>query len=157
MRAHMQVKLTAGFVLNAARRPYGTQERMGDDRIDHSERQGEGQAEFLLPLSRTAIGTLGRPPGDWMEGTGPIFTTDGERPLAARSQFKTAFDAVCPLEHLTIHDLRRTARPLEPGRGTGRPRRERAIGHVIGGIRGIAYPEPAGGRGGGAVRVASGG
>jgi integrase len=133
-------KLLQYLLLTGARRNEGArmgrQERVGADWIIPSARV-KAKREFLLPLSRTAIGLLDalRVIGDGK--TGPIFTTDGERPLAAFSQFKKAFDALCALEHWTIHDLRRTARSLMSRAGVPADHAERAIGHVIGGIRGI--------------------
>ncbi len=79
---------------------------------------------------------------------GWIFTTDGEHPIGGFSKFKRQFDArVCaqmrehdpdakPLPRWTNHDLRRTARSLMSRAGVSPDHAERALGHVIGGVRG---------------------
>src|ERR1700722_4441053 len=67
---------------------------------------------------------------------GPIFTTNGVRPIADFSRSKKAFDKRCPLMGWTIHDLRRTARSLMSRAGVDPDHAERALSHTIGGIRG---------------------
>jgi integrase len=89
-----------------------------------------------------AIPTIGRRNG------GYVFTTDGKRPLSGFSKFKRSFDEdvlktlleldpeAKPLPRWTLHDLRRTARSLMSRAGVDPDHAERAIGHVIPGIRG---------------------
>jgi hypothetical protein len=48
--------------------------------LAHSGRQNEGKTEFLPPLSKAAVAALESLPVIGDENTGPIFTTDGERP-----------------------------------------------------------------------------
>jgi integrase len=134
-------KLLQFLLLTGTRRNEGA-------RIDRRERTGadwlipgariKGKRDFLIPLPKAAAGLLDSLPVIGDGKTRPIFTTDGERPLAAFSQFKKAFDELCPIaERWTIHDLRRTARSLMSRAGVPADHAERAIGHVIGGIRGI--------------------
>jgi integrase len=102
--------------------------------------------DHLVPLSRAAqhllteMHIIGR--------KGWIFTTTGTTPISGFSKYKAAFDRrvlelrtqknpeVGPLPHWTTHDLRRTARTLMGRAGVNADHAERALGHVIGGIRG---------------------
>jgi integrase len=78
---------------------------------------------------------------------GWVFTTNGEVPISGFSKFKTQFDAKVleelrkqeakPLPQWTTHDLRRTARSLMSRAGVTADHAERALGHVIGGVRGV--------------------
>jgi integrase len=101
---------------------------------------------FLLPLSEAAISILDGIP---VIGTkGWVFTTDGETPIAGFSKFKRTFDQhvlallrekdpdATPLPRWTNHDLRRTARSLMSRAGVSPDHAERALGHVITGVRG---------------------
>jgi integrase len=67
---------------------------------------------------------------------GPIFTTNGIRPIADFGRSKKAFDKRCSASGWTIHDLRRTARSLMSRAGVDPDHAERALSHTIGGIRG---------------------
>lgn len=90
-----------------------------------------------MPFSGAAVALLDSLPLIGDEKVGPVFTPTDKTPIAAFDQHKTAFDAKCPIAHWTIHDLRRTARSLMSRAGVNADHAERAIGHVIGGIRGI--------------------
>jgi integrase len=86
---------------------------------------------------------------------GFVFTTAGETAIGGFGKFKTHFDklmldelrkaakaggdnpATVTLERWTIHDLRRTARSLMTRAGVSPDHAERALGHVIGGVRGV--------------------
>jgi len=115
--------------------------------MDRSERSGadwllpgarvKGKREFLIPLSKAVVSLLDSLPVVGDLRSGPVFTSDGTRPLAGFGQFKPEFDKLCPIPHWTIHDLRRTARSLMSRGGVPPDHAERAIGHVIGGIRGV--------------------
>jgi integrase len=121
--------------------------RLEGARMDRRERSGldwlipgsrvKAKRDFLVPLSKAAAGLLDSLPVIGGKETGPIFTPTGTRPLAAFDQFKKAFDKKCGFSDWTIHDLRRTARSLMSRAGVPSDHAERAIGHVIGGIRGI--------------------
>ena len=106
----------------------------------------KSKGEFLLPLSEKAQHALKGVP---VIGTkGWVFTTDGERPIAGFSKYKRQFDlrvlamlreqdtGAKPLPRWTTHDLRRTARSLMSRAGVPPDHAERALGHVIGGVRG---------------------
>lgn len=97
----------------------------------------KGKREFLLPLSKAAISLLDSLPVVGDLRAGPVFTSDGTRPLAGWGQFKPEFDKLCGVKGWTIHDLRRTARSLMSRGGVPPDHAERAIGHAIGGIRGV--------------------
>jgi integrase len=88
---------------------------------------------FLTPAARAIIGELpviGRPDGF-------VFTANGERPISALAAYKMSFDEACGFKGWTIHDLRRTARTLMSRAGVDKDHAERALGHVIGDIRGV--------------------
>ena len=109
----------------------------------------KSKRDFLLPLSSAPLAVLAEP-----RVTGPrkdkgyIFTTDGEHPLSGFSKFKREFDEAVfvaqreqdasakPFPRWTLHDLRRTARSLMSRAGVAPDHAERALGHVIPGIRG---------------------
>jgi integrase len=127
------------LLLTAVRRNEGA-------RIDSTERSGrdwlipaarmKNKRDFLVPLSEAAIGLLEAIPVIGGKNAGPIFTTNGTKPIAAFAQFKKAFDKRCSVTGWTIHDLRRTARSLMSRAGVDPDHAERALSHTIGGIRG---------------------
>jgi integrase len=106
----------------------------------------KSKSEFLLPLSKDAQAVLAEIPV--IAHRGWVFTTDGERPIAGFSKFKRQFDEhvlskrieqdadAKPFGRWTTHDLRRTARSLMSRAGVSPDHAERALGHVIGGVRG---------------------
>jgi integrase len=112
--------------------------------------RNKSKADFLIPLSADAKALLDKLPriGEGA-ATGPVFTTDGKHGLGGFSKFKTAFDkrvvtklkerrpkAPAP-DRWTLHDLRRTARTLMARAGVAPDHAERALGHVLPGIRGV--------------------
>jgi len=113
--------------------------------MDRSERNGadwlipaarvKNKRDFLVPLSKAAVSLLDSLPVVGDLRVGPVFTSDGTRPLAGFGQFKPEFDKICGVKDWTIHDLRRTARSLMSRGGVLPDHAERAIGHAIGGIR----------------------
>jgi integrase len=117
-------------------------------RMDRSELQGtvwtipaarvKGKREFVIPLSEAALAVLGRLPVVGAADRWPVFTNDGTRPIAGFGQFKPKFNAACGVTDWVIHDLRRTARSLMSRAGANSDHAERALGHVIRGVRGIA-------------------
>jgi integrase len=90
--------------------------------------------ELVVPLSAPALAVLARVPRVGRGGL--VFTTDGRRPISAFSKFKRAFDQASGAAGWTLHDLRRTARSLMSRAGVPSDHAERALGHVIGGVRG---------------------
>ena len=103
--------------------------------------------DHLVPLSNAAQALLREIPAIGQKGF--IFTTGGKTPLGGFSKFKSQFDERVlaelrkhdpeaePLTRWTTHDLRRTARSLMSRAGVPPDHAERAIGHVIGGVRGV--------------------
>jgi integrase len=109
--------------------------------------------DFELPLSRATLDVLALAPRFGEKGF--VFTTTGEAGIGGFSKFKARFDglmlaelrraavehgddpAKVALSRWTIHDLRRTARSLMTQAGVPPDHAERALGHVIGGVRGV--------------------
>jgi integrase len=109
--------------------------------------------DFELPLSRAALDVLALAPRFGEKGF--VFTTTGEAGIGGFSKFKARFDGLMlaelrtaavergddpagvAMQHWTIHDLRRTARSLMTQAGVLPDHAERALGHVIGGVRGV--------------------
>jgi integrase len=108
----------------------------------------KSKRDFLLPLSSEALAILADVPVVGRKDKGYVFTTDGARPLGGFSKFKREFDEAVfaaqrehdasakPMPRWTLHDLRRTARSLMSRAGVAPDHAERALGHVIAGIRG---------------------
>ena len=105
----------------------------------------KSKVDFLLPLSKAAQGVLEEVPKIGRRGW--VFTTDGETPISGFSKWKARFDAAmsvelrkdnpeAKLERWVVHDLRRTARSLMSRAGVSADIGERALGHVIVGVRG---------------------
>jgi integrase len=109
--------------------------------------------DFELPLSRAALDVLGTVTR--FSENGFVFTTTGTARMGGFSKFKARFDgltlnelrkvaaerdgdpATVTLDRWTVHDLRRTARSLMTQAGVPPDHAERALGHVIGGVRGV--------------------
>jgi integrase len=109
--------------------------------------------DFELPLSGGALDVLALAPRFGEKGF--VFTTSGEAGIGGFSKFKAQFDglmlaelrraavergddpAKVTLDNWTIHDLRRTARSLMTQAGVPPDHAERALGHTIGGVRGV--------------------
>jgi integrase len=113
------------------------------------------KVNFEIPLSKAAQVVL-REAGRIKLGTaGYVFTTNGDAPISGFSKWKAHFDGLMLAERRkiaaaygddadkvvvprwTIHDLRRTARSLMSQAGVVPDHAERALGHVIGGVRGV--------------------
>jgi integrase len=90
--------------------------------------------ELVIPLSPAARAILAQIPK--IAKSSLVFTNDGKRPLGGFSKFKKSFDELCGIKGWTLHDLRRTARSLMSRAGISTDHAERALGHVISGIRG---------------------
>jgi integrase len=91
--------------------------------------------ELSRPLSKAAQAVLAELPR--LEGCDFVFNTNGKRPLAGFSKFKRAFDQQCGVTDWVLHDLRRTARSLMSRAGVPSDHAERALGHLIPGIRAV--------------------
>jgi integrase len=112
-------------------------------------------ADTLLAELRKAAAERGDDPEKVTLKEGFVFTTTGEAGIGGFSKFKAQFDALMldemrdgaagrgddlakiALERWTIHDLRRTARSMMTQAGVPPDHAERALGHVIGGVRGV--------------------
>jgi integrase len=94
----------------------------------------KSKREFLLPLSKAAAGVLAAMPVIG-PANGYLFTLNGKTPLGAESKAKIKLDKASRVTGWTLHDLRRTARSLMSRAGVPTDHAERAIGHVIGGVR----------------------
>jgi integrase len=95
--------------------------------------------DHAIPLTKQARELIG-------EVKGFVFsTTGGDRPFSGFSKAKAALDKQIAkvrkaagrgkMPRWTLHDLRRTARTLMSRAGVSEDIAERAIGHVIGGVR----------------------
>ncbi len=107
--------------------------------------------DFELPLSKAVLDLLATTTrlGEF------VFTTTGEAAIGGFSKFKKQFDALMlgelrdmamesgddpgkiTIDRWTIHDLRRTARSAMTQAGVAPDHAERALGHVIAGVRGV--------------------
>ena len=96
----------------------------------------KSKKEFLLPLSKAAAGVLAAMPVIG-PADGYLFTLNGSAPIGAESKAKARLDKASGVTGWTLHDLRRSARSLMSRAGVPADHAERAIGHVIGGVRGV--------------------
>jgi integrase len=107
--------------------------------------------DFELPFSRAALALIATIPrvGEY------VFTVTGGVALGSFARSKAKFDELMlmalrqaavergddptkvEIERWTIHDLRRSARSLMTRAGVSPDHAERALGHVIGGVRGV--------------------
>lgn len=118
----------------------------GDEWLIPAKRH-KSKREFLLPLSWAAQDALTAIPVIGTDGW--VLTTSGKKPIGGFSKFKRHFDAhvltllreedpeAKSLPRWTPHDLRRTARSLMSRARVDPDHAERALGHVIPGIRGV--------------------
>ena len=91
------------------------------------------KVDLIRPLSRAAQAIIS---AQLRIDDGPlVFSFDGRRPISP-SRAKRALDRACGVTGWVLHDLRRTARTLMSRAGVNTDYAERALGHVIGGIRG---------------------
>ncbi len=88
--------------------------------------------DLVRPLSAAAQEVLATLP---QIGKRYIFTTDGRTPLSGFSKAKREFEKRCGVTGWRLHDLRRTARTLMSRAGVPSDHAERALGHVINGVR----------------------
>jgi integrase len=103
------------------------------------------KTEVVRPLSKAAIQALKASPNT--AGCRFFFSSDGQVSLSAYSRFKKIFDArvlaelrrhdpeAKPLPPWRLHDIRRTSRSLLSRAGVHPDISERALGHMIGGVR----------------------
>jgi integrase len=134
-------RLVQFLLLTATRRNEAArltrEELSGDEWIIPGSRY-KGRQDMLVPLTPEALKVLGKVPTiTQRHSKGYVFTTDGLTPISGFSKFKRGFDERCGVSGWTLHDLRRTARSLMSRAGVSPDHAERALGHVIGGVRGV--------------------
>jgi hypothetical protein len=123
--------------------------------LSHRAWQVLNTTPVLAELRKSAVERGGDPEAVTPK-QGFVFTSNGMTGLGGFSKFKKVFDALMleelrkasaaqgeedparvTLERWTIHDLRRTARSLMTRAGVSPDHAERALGHVVGGVRGV--------------------
>jgi integrase len=105
----------------------------GGDWIIPKERY-KTKVPLLIPLSQAARDLLASIP----RTRSPfVFATASGKAITAFAKPKAALDEESGVKDWTIHDLRRTARTLMSKAGVNENHAERALGHLIGGIRGV--------------------
>lgn len=92
------------------------------------------KVELVRPLSKAAQAVLHGLPR--IDDSLLVFSHDGRRPFELAKP-KARLDAACGVSGWVLHDARRTARTLLGRAGTNADIAERALGHVIGGVRGV--------------------
>jgi len=105
------------------------------------------KTDHAIPLTDTVHDLIGKRPKDHAKRPFVFSTTEGEKPFSGYSKAKTALDEKIgelrtrserdAIEPWTLHDLRRTARSLMSRAGVPSDHAERALGHVIAGVRGV--------------------
>ena len=104
------------------------------------------KTEHVVPLADLARALMGERPKDHAKRPFVFSTTHGAKPFSGYSKAKKILDKKSPtggshrhnpVEPWTLHDLRRTARSLMSRAGVPTDHAERAIGHVIAGVRSV--------------------
>ena len=105
------------------------------------------KTEHAIPLTDAAKDLIGKRPKDHAKCPFVFSTTDGAKPFSGYSKAKAALDKKIAelrkeaerekIEPWTLHDLRRTARSLMSRAGVSTDHAERALGHVIAGVRSV--------------------
>jgi integrase len=98
--------------------------------------RSKNKQDHLVPLSRKALEILAKVPAIG-KADGFVFTHTGRRAYGNFGADKAKLQARSGTAGWTIHDLRRTARSLMSRAGVPADHAERAVGHVIGGVRGV--------------------
>jgi integrase len=107
----------------------------------------KNKLDHVIPLSEQARSLIGDKPEGFKGNAWFVFsTTGGGKPFSGFSKAKKLLDAEIAkirkaedrpkMARWTLHDLRRTARTLMSRAGVSEDHAERALGHVIGGVRG---------------------
>lgn len=107
----------------------------------------KNKLDHVIPLSAAANALIGAKPQGVKGNNWFVFsTTDGTRPFSGFSKAKASLDAEitkrrkaegrAKMPRWTLHDLRRTARTLMSRAKVPEDHAERAMGHVIAGVRG---------------------
>jgi integrase len=104
--------------------------------------------DHVIPLSAAVRELIAEKPEGAKKNSWYVFsTTAGEKSFSGFSKTKAALDDAiaairekdgrAPMERWTLHDLRRTARTLMSRARIEPDHAERALGHIIGGVRGV--------------------
>jgi integrase len=125
------------LLLTAVRRSEAARMRRSevgaDDWIIPQERYKTNK-ELVIPLSPAAKRLLAKVPQ--LGSSDFVFTISGKTPIAGFGKFKQALDKASATSGWTLHDLRRTARSLMSRAGVPSDHAERALGHLMEGVRG---------------------
>jgi integrase len=89
--------------------------------------------ELVRPLAPATLAILARQPR--VVGCLYVFSRDGRHPIREFAKAKCELDRLSGVSGWVLHDLRRTARTLMGRARVPTDHAERALGHVIGGIR----------------------
>ena len=93
----------------------------------------KGKRPHAVPLSRAALALIkAQSPVN-----GYVFPSTSGTAYSGFGEGKEGIDAVKPLPHWTLHDLRRTSRSLMSRGGVNADIAERVTGHTIAGVRGV--------------------
>jgi integrase len=106
----------------------------------------KNKLDHVIPLTAAARALIGYKPAKGKKNAWFIFsTTDGAKPFSGFSKVKRELDAAiagirekagrAPMPPWVLHDLRRTARSLMSRAKVPTDHAERALGHVMGGVR----------------------
>jgi integrase len=106
----------------------------------------KNKLDHVVPLTAQALALIGEKPANLKKNAWFIFsTTDGAKAFSGFSKAKRELDekiaairqeaAREPMANWTLHDLRRTARSLMSRAKVPTDHAERALGHVMGGVR----------------------
>ncbi len=105
------------------------------------------KTDHAIPLPDTSRALIGQRPKDYAKRPFVFSTTEGKKPFSGYSKAKAALDKKIAelraeaerdkIEPWTLHDLRRTARSLMSRAGVATDHAERALGHVIAGVRSV--------------------
>jgi integrase len=103
--------------------------------------------DHAIPLTDAAEALIGKRPKDYAKRPFVFSTTSGTKPFSGYSKAKAALDKKIAelrakaerdkIEPWTLHDLRRSARSLMSRAGVPTDHAERALGHVIAGVRSV--------------------
>ncbi len=137
------------LLLNATRRNESSMmhsaELDGDLWIIPGERY-KTKLDHVIPITAAARSLIGDKPAGAKKNSWFVFsTTDGTKPFSGFSKAKAELDKAIgeirkadgrdPMPNWTLHDLRRTARSLMSRAKVPNDHAERAMGHVMGGVR----------------------
>jgi integrase len=95
--------------------------------------RNKAKVDLVRPLSKAAQAVIAAQPR--IDGGPLVFSFDGHRPISP-SRAKRALDRACGVSDWRLHDLQRSFRTLASRAGIPADHGERALRHVVGGIRG---------------------